>query len=63
MVGIIAAVGAINYGIASAEHIYTVAGAMNLAFVAFGLRAAWKKWRQVHMPPGGFRWLDNLRSW
>lgn len=42
--GIIAAVGAINYGIASAEHIYTVAGAMNLAFVAFGLRDAWKKW-------------------
>ena len=44
VVGIIAAVGAINYGIASAEHIYTVAGAMNLAFVAFGLRDAWKKW-------------------
>lgn len=44
IVGIIAAVGAINYGIASAEHIYTVAGAMNLAFVAFGLREGWKKW-------------------
>lgn len=42
-VGIIASVGAINYGIASAEHIYTVAGAMNLVLVAFGLREGWKK--------------------
>lgn len=44
VIGIIAAVGAINYGIASAEHIYTVAGVLNGVFVALGCREAWKKW-------------------
>lgn len=44
IVGIIAVVGAINYGIASEELIYTVAGAFNLSFMVFGLRDAWKKW-------------------
>lgn len=43
LVGIIAAAGAINYGFTSEEHIYTVAGVINLAFVAFGLREEWKK--------------------
>ena len=32
VVTIIASVGAINYGIDSAEHIYTVAGVVNLLF-------------------------------
>lgn len=32
VVTIIASVGAINYGVDSAEHIYTVAGVINLLF-------------------------------
>ena len=43
IVGIIAAVGAINYGIASAEHIYTVAGAMNGIFGIISTILAYRK--------------------
>lgn len=46
VIGIIASVGAINYGIDSAEHIYTVAGVLNGVFVALGCREAWKKWKE-----------------
>ena len=43
VVTIIASVGAINYGVDSAEHIYTVAGAMNAVFGIISTIIAYKK--------------------
>lgn len=42
LVFIIASAGAINYGFKAAEHIYTVAGILNLVF---GGWTAYKVWR------------------
>jgi flagellar motor component MotA len=43
--GIIASVGAVEHGITTAEHIYTVAGVLNAILCFVGVNAMWKKWR------------------
>ena len=43
--GIIASVGAVEHGITTAEHIYTVAGVLNAVLCFVGVNAMWKKWR------------------
>lgn len=43
MVCIVCAAGAINYGVANGVHIYTVAGALNIAISLFAVIKAWKK--------------------
>lgn len=44
-IGIIASVGAINYGIDSTETVYTIAGIINGLFCALGVYEAWKRWK------------------
>jgi uncharacterized membrane protein len=42
-VGVIASVGAINYGIDSTETFYTVIGALNIALCGYAFYRAWEK--------------------
>ena len=46
-VGIIASVGAINYGIDSTETFYTIMGIANGLFCGLGVHSAWKKWKET----------------
>lgn len=45
-VGIIASVGAINYGIDSTETFYAIMGVANGLFCGLGVHTMWKKWKE-----------------